>query len=91
MSGFNPKTGTFELTASRARFWLRRTEYPPELKALEGMEFIAGLLRHAGHEVVKVRNGWLTVKATQGQVWEALSGQPSDPEREARYYGNPGD
>jgi hypothetical protein len=49
------------------------------------MEYYAEILRRAGLDVVGVYSAYLKVKATSGQIWEALSGQPSNPEREAYY------
>jgi len=46
------------------------------------MEFFACFLRHHGLEVLHVDRAYLNVKATPGQLWEVLSGQPSDPDRE---------
>ena len=85
MSGFNKKTGLFELTATKAKYWFRRKDVPTECRELKDMEFYACLLRHHGLDVLHVDNAFLRVKATPGQIWEALSGQPSDPEREAYY------
>lgn len=88
MSGYNKKTGVFGLTWTKASYWFRRKDVPQECRALadeNGMAFFACLLTKAGLEVLHVDRAYLNVKATPGQVWEALSGQPSDPEREAVY------
>lgn len=79
MGGFNKKTGVFSLTESKAVVWCRKRD--PD--GLGVMEHCAKLLRDAGHEVLLFRSNFLEVRATPGQVWEALSGQPSDPMREA--------
>ena len=89
MSGYNPSTGVFELTATKAGYWLRRSDLPPSCDKTAGMEFYAALLRHFGHDVIKTGSSYLHVHATPGQVWEALSGQPSDPEHEKHYTRNP--
>jgi|HubBroStandDraft_2_1064218.scaffolds.fasta_scaffold08915_6 hypothetical protein len=79
MGGFNKKTGVFSLTQSKAGIWCRK----PNPGRLALIDHCANLLREAGHEVLLVQGNFLEVKATPGQVWEALSGQPSDPKREA--------
>ena len=85
MSGYNKKTGVFELTATKAKYWFRREDVPEECRPLDSMEFYACLLRHHGLEVLHVDAAFLRVRSTPGPVWEALSGQPSDPEHEAYY------
>jgi hypothetical protein len=79
MGGFNKKTGVFSLTQSKAGVWCRK----PNPDRLGLIDHCARLLRDAGHEVLSVHGNFLEVKAMPGQVWEALSGQPSDPKREA--------
>jgi hypothetical protein len=79
VGGYNKKTGIFSLTQSKAGVWCRK----PSPDRLGLIEHCARLLRDAGHAVLLVRSNFLEVKATPGQVWEALSGQPSDPKREA--------
>lgn len=79
MGEFNKKTGVFSLTQSKAGVWCRK----PNPQRLGLIEHCAELLREAGHEVLLVRGNYLEVRAMPGQVWEAISGQPSDPKREA--------
>ncbi len=81
MGGFNKKTGVFSLTQSKAGVWCRKRNS----ERLGLIEHCAKLLRDAGHEVLSVHGNFLEVKAMPGQVWEALSGQPSDPERESHH------
>jgi hypothetical protein len=81
MGGYNRKTGVFSLTQSKAGVWCRK----PNPERLGLIEHCAKLLREAGHEVLLVQGNFLEVKAMPGQVWEALSGQPSDPQRESHY------
>jgi hypothetical protein len=81
MGGFNKKTGVFGLTQSKAGVWCRR----PSPDRLGLMEHCARLLRESGLEVVLLHGNFLEVKAGPGQVWEALSGQSSDPKRGAHY------
>ncbi len=81
MGGYNKKTGVFSLTQSKAGVWCRKSN--PDRLGL--IEHCAKLLRDAGHEVLLVRSNFLEVKAMPGQVWGALSGQPSDSQRESHY------
>ena len=82
MSGYDKRTGVFELTATKASYWLRR-ETPEELGVIESCVF---LLRQAGFEILKQGSGFIRIKATPEQVWETLSGKPSDPEHAKQYY-----
>lgn len=78
MSGFDPKTGLYELTATKARSWFRRAEVPESCSSKDGMHFYAEVLRHFGAlEIVLVRPNFLRARATADQVWEALSGLPA--------------
>lgn len=72
MSGYNSRTGRFELTRTKADYYWRRAEPCPE-----SMEGFAEVLRKSGIEVFRVHNTWLECGATQGQIWTSLSGQPS--------------
>ena len=85
MSGYNNRTGIFELTWTKANYWFRRADVPAECREQKDMEFFACVLRHHGLNVLHVDGAFLKVKATPGQIWEALSGKPSDPEHEAYY------
>lgn len=85
MSGYHQDDGVFELTATKASYWMRRDKLPPECDGKTGMGVYAALLRLHDHEVTKLATNYLHVRATPGQVWEALSGQPSDPERERNH------
>jgi hypothetical protein len=80
MGGYNKKTGIFSLTPAKARVWCRR---PGAARERNILEYSANLLREAHLGVLPVRGNYLEVKATPGQIWEALSGQPSDPKRES--------
>jgi hypothetical protein len=90
MSGFNVTMGVFELTHTKAVYWMRRKKLPDGFAFKEGeletMKLAAELLKFYDHQVIKLAQNFLRVKATPGQVWEALSGQPSNPERCAHYY-----
>jgi hypothetical protein len=81
VSGYNKETGVFQLTQTKAHAWCLR----PDVTRMTTMEDCAALLREAGLEVQSVHARYLDVKAKPSQVWEALSGQPSDPSR-ATYY-----
>ena len=81
MSGYCKERKIFELTATKARWWYRRQELPDGFESNEGgMKWYADLFRYFGFEVTKIGSGYLHVKANPGQVWEVLSGRPSDPE-----------
>lgn len=87
MSGYNQKTGVFELTATKADYWFRRTVLPEGFNSdNKGMRFYADLFEFFGHTVTHVGSAFLRVKATPAQVWSVLSGQKSDPKRAAHYY-----
>jgi hypothetical protein len=76
MSGWNGMTLEYELTPSKASFYLRRdcSEVP---KALHPVTYF---LQKAGLKGVRVtRRGWV-VHATIAQVWYALSGEKSGHE-----------
>ncbi len=91
MSGYNVDTGIFELTPSKIRSWLRRPTLPEGFQQQETYtEGIAEIFRCYNIEVVKISvgGGWMHVRATPEQVWEALSDQPSSPERASYYYHN---
>ena len=88
MSGWNSQTGTFELTATKTNNWLRRENMPQEVidEDRSGMYMISDLFVYFGYEVTKIGGNYLHVKANPDQVWEVLSGQPSNPERSAHHY-----
>jgi hypothetical protein len=86
MSGFNRSTGFFDLTGSQASYWLRRNDIPAECSACTpGLRLAKCLLEHYGVRVVADHTSWLEVEATQAQIWEVLSGQPTD-RRRTRYH-----
>jgi len=64
MSGYNSKTGRFELTSTKAHYWSRLSG--------KSMEFFAGVLRGGGLEVVAVHDAWLEVVASQDEIFRAL-------------------
>jgi hypothetical protein len=91
MSGYDAETGIFELTATKASLWFRRTTETVPKDCLEpppksDMQFYARLFKHFGHQVIKCGPNYLRVKATPEQAWEVLSGLPSDPKRAAYHY-----
>jgi hypothetical protein len=84
MSGWNKRTGFYELTFSQSQRWFRRKDIPNDCKILEGKEFldfISCLVEHNGLRVVSKHNAWLEIEChSAGEIWEALSGLPSNPE-----------
>jgi hypothetical protein len=90
MSGYNKETGVFELTATKAEFWFRRQDIPDELvekyRGSGGWPLIKAVLAWQGLEIIKDGGNYVRVKATPEQLWQALSGQPSDPDRARHYY-----
>jgi len=88
MSGYNNKTGVFELTQTKAAYWLRRERWPEGFtpKQQEFMFVVAEFLGFLGYEVIKVRSSYLSAKITPEQLWEALSGQKSEPSKAEVYY-----
>lgn len=77
MSGYDPSTGIYELTATKAEYYYRKP-IDNTIQAKD-MHYFAEVLKRAGLEVVSVHKNFLKVKATQGQIWEALSGKPANP------------
>lgn len=85
MSGWNKSNGVFNLTFSKAHYWHRK-EFDSSLGFKdETMEYYVEVLRRAGLAIVETEGNWAKVRATPGQIWTALSGEPSDPSREAYY------
>jgi len=88
MSGYNKKTGVYELLSSTCERWFRhRKTLPDELyqKWQQNEMIYADMFRYYGFEVLKEGSGYLSVRATPGQVWEVLSGKESDPAIESMY------
>ena len=85
MSGYDKKTGIFELTYTKAEYWHRKPIDPTI--PYNGMRYFVEVLRRAELDV-KYVNGksFAKVKGTPEQIWEALSGKPSNPERIEHYY-----
>ncbi len=79
MSGFR-EDGIFELTPTKARFYLRRKDIPKEFEGLDFFELIIKIFEWQGINArVGLNKGhpsYFIVEATQRQIWEALSGQP---------------
>lgn len=75
MSGYNAKTGLFELTATKAEYWSCKP-----WKLAGSMDFYADLLRSAGLRVVAVHGAFLEADATQNEIFHALrSKTPPSP------------
>lgn len=83
MSGYNRKTGYFNMTQTQAAYWLRRDDIPEECRNKEGLDLACCVLEHHRIRVVENHGSWAEIDATNAEIWEALSGQPSDPERAA--------
>lgn len=88
MSGYDPTTGIFELTQTKAGKWFRRDEWPlgftPKSKHFMGQ--IGEMLGFLGYSVATVRQNYLIAMINPDQLWEALSGLPSDPAMSAYHY-----
>jgi hypothetical protein len=74
MSGLQAD-GSFDLTHSKAMFYLRR----PLSSVPAGIDPVDHFLTAAGLEFVKTKWGGWNVEATQGQIWTALSGEAAKP------------
>jgi hypothetical protein len=66
MSGYNPETGLYDLTATKAYYWS---------DVDESMDYYATQLRNKDLDVVKIGGAYLSVKATEEQVKSALISQ----------------
>ena len=79
MSGYNERTGVFELTYTKAEYWYRRKSLPFERDAsMPFMQFVAKLFVHYGYQLISGGKRFIRVRANPAQVWEVLSGQKSD-------------
>lgn len=74
MSGKLPD-GTFDLTPTKAKFYLRRSivGVPP------GVDPVSHFLASSGLSFTETSWGGWNVQASQGQIWSALSGEAADP------------
>ncbi|MBG1266958.1 hypothetical protein [Nostoc sp. WHI] len=63
MSGYNPETGIYQLTATKAHYWSGRDK---------PMSYYAAWLKNKGLEVTLVRSAYLAVKANEAEVKAAL-------------------
>lgn len=87
MSGYNAKLGVFSLTATKAASWFRRRDVPVSVvDGKFGMDFYAAVISWQGLEIVRHGGSFVDVKATPEQLWQALSGLPSNPARASYYY-----
>lgn len=93
MSGFSPKTGLFELTSTKEKFWFRLPidQWPQSCfddngSLLPDVDVVLEILKRAGLEQVKRGSSYRIIRATPEQLWEALSGKPSDPVVAARHW-----
>ncbi|MBD1938565.1 hypothetical protein [Microcoleus sp. FACHB-68] len=74
MSEYNPETGIYELTKSKADSYYNKP-HDESIKA-QGIDYYAELLKRAGLKVISVHEDSLRVKANQVQLWEVLSDEP---------------
>jgi len=89
MSGYDPEYNIFELTATKAEYWFRRTDYPEEFKELPSQwDIIKAVLQWKGIQILKEGNAYMHVVASPEALWEVLSGTPSTPEFAESYYKN---
>jgi hypothetical protein len=65
MSGYDPKTGIFELTYTKTAYYSGITN--------ESMSYYANLLKNENLEVISIHSAFLKVQATQDQLWKVLS------------------
>jgi hypothetical protein len=75
MSGYDPETGIYTLTHKKAQDYHHHSHDDPP--PLESMSYYADLLKQAGLNIISVQSDFLQVKASQIQVWQALSDEPS--------------
>lgn len=68
MSGFNRKTGRYELTLTKGLWWSRFRDPRPE-----SMDDLAALLVAAGMKFER-HPRWLDVDAAEGQIFDAIHG-----------------
>jgi hypothetical protein len=95
MSGYDPERNIFELTATKMSYWFRRKDFPPGVvehceccghQLTPPDQVVVRLLEHFGLKVLKDGGNYLVVRGSPEEIWEALSGQPSDPQRAQHYY-----
>lgn len=67
--------GSFDLTPTKAKFYLRRSLAPVP----PGIDPVSHFLSDAGLSFVKTSWGGWNIQATQGEIWSALSGVSADP------------
>ena len=77
MSGYDPATGVYELTATTAAEWFQRLT---DHKGASFMERIAGILIDEGLEVLFVSDSYMLVRGREDAIRKALSGKPSTGE-----------
>jgi hypothetical protein len=70
MSTNNSENELYKLSISQAHYYCRKAE----CSAVRNMEGYATILEDAGIEVTDVHATWLEAKATQANIWTALSG-----------------
>ncbi len=89
MSGYNKRTGWFSLTQTKARHWCRHSPDESIEADYGSLEYCFYYLKKKGfkfRDAVWTDESFVCVKADPDELWEALSGQPSDPNRSSYYY-----
>jgi hypothetical protein len=78
MSGYDPKTGIFQLNESKMCRYIRGKNYNKGKIWEAGVtEYCAELFRKAGYNVLRLHAYGLDVVADDAQVWEVLSDSPA--------------
>lgn len=83
MSGYDPFTGVFELSASQLERWLQR-----DLSDIPGKTLLARaakFLSDEGLDVLFVGKSFVFIRAPQGPIWTALSGHFETSAHQERY------
>jgi hypothetical protein len=76
MSGYDPATGVYELSANQAREWFDDT-----------YDHILKVLAKHGLEVIFAGESFLLVRATPAAIWTALTGKPSTRQDHNHLFG----
>jgi hypothetical protein len=76
VSGYDPATGVYELTATNAREWFD-----------DFFDRIARILAKQGLEVLFKTDSYLLVRATPAAIWTALTGKPGASKDQNVFFG----
>ncbi len=86
MSGYNAKTGRFDLTWTKASDWWRDRTQDRDPMPSE-MQHFASELRRAGINVYSVHSAWMSCEHNPAAIYKALAGKTMQASR-AKYYAN---